>query len=77
MDYPAVVVPAGHVSTELDREAAQGEYTPRNELDAWNWALRDAPGMEGMPVDVQIVGRRLEEEVVLGAAGIVDQVLKK
>lgn len=73
VDYPAVVIPAGSVDRDVDSEV--GEYTPRNELDEWNWGLFDGESMHGMPVGVQIVGRRLMEEKVLGAARVVDDVI--
>ena len=78
IDYPAVVLPAGHVSKELDSEAAQtmGSYQPRNPLDEWNWNTFDVDAMDGMPIGVQVVARRLQEEKVLGAAKAIDKILK-
>jgi Asp-tRNA(Asn)/Glu-tRNA(Gln) amidotransferase A subunit family amidase len=78
VDYPAVVIPAGHVSKELDSDAADsmGSYQPRNALDEWNWNLFDVEAMDGMPVGVQLVARRLQEEKVLGAAKVVDEILR-
>jgi amidase len=79
VDYPAVVLPAGRVSKDLDGEAAgnMGDYAPRNALDEWNWKLFDMDIMDGMPIGVQVVGRRLMEEKVLGAAKAIDEVLKR
>jgi amidase len=78
VDYPAVVLPAGHVSKELDSEAAgsMGLYRPRNAFDEWNWNLFDADTMNGMPIGIQVVARRLQEEKVLGAAKAIDDILK-
>ncbi|KAJ4338348.1 hypothetical protein N0V95_008084 [Ascochyta clinopodiicola] len=78
VDYPAVVIPAGHVSRELDGEASakMDAYEPRNPLDEWNWNLFDLDAMHGMPIGVQIVARRLNEERALGAAKAIDHVLK-
>ncbi|KAF2026113.1 acetamidase [Setomelanomma holmii] len=78
VDYPAVVVPAGQVSKELDNEPTKdmGSYQPRNALDEWNWNLFDAEAMDGMPMGVQIVARRLQEEKALGAAKVVDELLR-
>ncbi|KAF2650078.1 amidase signature enzyme [Lophiostoma macrostomum CBS 122681] len=78
VDYPAVVVPAGRVEKRIDGEAVaeMGRYTPRNELDRWTWELFDLERMEGMPIGVQIVARRLEEEKVLGAAKMVHGILR-
>lgn len=79
VDYPAVVLPGGQVSKELDSGAAKlmGEYQPRNALDEWNWNSFDLDAMDGMPVGVQVVARRLQEEKVLGAAKAIDRVLKR
>ncbi|KAI2479101.1 Amidase domain containing protein [Pyrenophora tritici-repentis] len=78
VDYPAVVLPAGQVSKELDGEAAglMGLYQPRNTLDEWNWNTFDLDAMDGMPIGVQIVSRRLQEEKALGAAKAIDTILK-
>jgi amidase len=79
VDYPAVVLPAGHVSTGLDSEAAENisAYRPRNALDEWNWNLFDVDTMNGMPIGIQVVARRLQEEKVLGAAKAIDDILKR
>lgn len=74
LDYTALSFPAGRVSRELDGEYLQ-EHTPRNAHDAWNWGLYDAAAMEGLPVGLQVVGRRFEEEKVLGAAGQIEKLL--
>lgn len=78
VDYPAVVIPAGEVSKELDSNAAttMNTYRPRNPLDEWNWNLFDVNAMDGMPIGVQVVARRLNEERVLGAARAIDSVLR-
>jgi Asp-tRNA(Asn)/Glu-tRNA(Gln) amidotransferase A subunit family amidase len=79
VDYPAVVLPAGQVSKDLDGEAAKkmSEYEPRNVMDDWNWQTFDLDTMDGMPIGVQIVARRLQEEKALGAATVIDSILKK
>lgn len=79
IDYPAVVIPAGQVSKELDGEAAMttDSYNPRNSLDEWNWRLFDVDAMHGMPVGLQIVARRLHEERALGAAKVIDSILRR
>ncbi|KAL0257417.1 hypothetical protein SLS55_008230 [Diplodia seriata] len=77
LDYSAVVLPAGAVDKTVDAKADVASYAPRNELDRWNWNLYDPEAMDGMPVGVQIVGRKLEEEKVLGAAKAIESVLRK
>lgn len=78
VDYPSVVIPAGQVSKELDSEAASTMHTyqPRNPLDEWNWSLFDVDAMDGMPIGVQVVARRLHEERALGAAKAIDNILR-
>jgi amidase len=67
LDYSAISFPAGKVTKGLDA-AELPEYEPRNPMDAWNWQLYDLDLMDGHDIGVQIIGRRLEEEKVLGAA---------
>lgn len=78
VDYPAVVLPAGKVSKDLDGVAAEemDSYQPRNALDEWNWKVFDIDTMDGMPMGVQVVARRLQEEKALGAARVIDDILK-
>jgi Asp-tRNA(Asn)/Glu-tRNA(Gln) amidotransferase A subunit family amidase len=41
-----------------------------------NWNLYDAEKVDGYPVNLQIIGKKLEEEKVLGAATIVEKIWK-
>jgi Asp-tRNA(Asn)/Glu-tRNA(Gln) amidotransferase A subunit family amidase len=52
-------------------------YVPRNELDGWNWKLYDGDAVDGYPVNLQIIGKKLEEEKVLGAASVIERVWKE
>lgn len=78
VDHPSVVIPAGEVSKELDGAAVadMATYQPRNPLDEWNWSLFDVDTMDGMPIGVQVVARRLQEEKALGAAKAIVDILK-
>ncbi|KAF2498654.1 acetamidase [Lophium mytilinum] len=76
LDYTALSLAAGNVSKELDPSMDSiSPYEGRNEIDKWNWSLYDVEAMDGMKVNVQIVGRRLEEEKVLGIAAVVEKLL--
>ncbi|KAL2840366.1 amidase signature domain-containing protein [Aspergillus pseudodeflectus] len=72
LDYPAVSFPVDQVRKEVDTK--RDDYQPRNELDAWNWGLYDPNTMNGHPVSLQVIGKRLEEEKVLGAANAIERV---
>lgn len=74
LDYTALSFPAGKASKILDRELPQG-YSPRNPHDAWNWERYDPEMMDGHFVGLQIVGRKFEEEKVLGVAKQFEQIL--
>lgn len=73
LDYPALTIPVDKVRAEVD-DLPEEPYQPRNELDAWNWSLYDVKAMEGHPVGVQIIGQKLNEEKVLGAASAVERI---
>ena len=80
LDYTAAVLPAGKVDKTLDsrkNEPSTAKYVPRNKLDEWNWGLYDPESMDGLPLSVQIVGRRLEEEKVLGAAAVIESIMRR
>ncbi|KAK5209518.1 hypothetical protein LTR99_007721 [Exophiala xenobiotica] len=75
LDYPALSFPAGQVEASKDL-AGPADYEPRNDYDAWNWKLYNPETMDGHPVGLQIVGRRFEEEKVLGVAAVMDKLMK-
>lgn len=73
LDYSALSFPAGQVDKTLDK--LDEPYQPRNPIDEWNWQQYDAEMMDGHPVSLQIVGRKLEEEKILGAAVVLENIL--
>lgn len=74
LDYTALAFPVTTVSAEKD-PIPSTPYEPRGEMDEWNWNLYDPITMDGHPVGLQLVGRRFEEEKVLGAAKVIEKVL--
>ncbi|KAL1980862.1 hypothetical protein VTN96DRAFT_3397 [Rasamsonia emersonii] len=78
LDYPAITFPVDMVRPEKDRLPEDAPaYTPRNELDAWHWSLYNPEQMAGHPVNLQVIGRKLEEEKVLGAVSVIEKVWKE
>lgn len=67
LDYPALSFPAGRVDKRIDVDLQPG-YVARNDADAWNQRLYDLESMDGLHIGLQVVGRKFEEEKVLGAA---------
>lgn len=75
LDYTALTFPVDQVRAGQDTLPGQ-PFTPRNPLDEWNWNLYDAEKVDGYPVNLQIIGKKLEEEKVLGAATIIEKIWK-
>lgn len=88
VDYTALAVPFGTFSQDpcpegrlpaihagVARQEYMEYYVPRNDLDKWNHGLYDPQLMDGLPVGLQIVGRRFEEEKVLGVANVLEKLV--
>lgn len=74
LDYAAMTFPVGQV--RADQDAMSQPYEARNELDAWNWGLYDLECVKGYPVNLQIIGKKFEEEKVLGACMAIERIWK-
>lgn len=78
LDYPALVIPGGKVS-QVDVGTAF-EKSPRNELDGWNRTVweshKDEMASLELPVGVQLICRKLEEEKLLAAGEQLDRLLR-
>jgi len=74
LDYTALSFPAGKVDKNIDTKQGESDV-PRNDLDAWNQKQYDLETMHGHNIGLQLVGRKFEEEKVLGAAQQVEQLL--
>ena len=75
LDYTAMSFPVSTVSKEID-DPTTGGYEPRGPLDKWNNDLYNLDTMAGHPINLQVVGRKLEEEKVLGAAQVIEAAWK-
>lgn len=65
LDYTAGVMPITHVDKTLDKLPAGFNIKKLNGIAQGAYKHYDAEKMHGLPVGVQVVGRRLEEEKVL------------
>lgn len=70
LDYPAITFPVDVVRPD---DIVQEKHIPRNDLDAFNWNLYDPAQLAGHPINLQVVGQKLEEEKVLGAATVIEK----
>ncbi|EPQ53515.1 amidase signature enzyme [Gloeophyllum trabeum ATCC 11539] len=73
LDYPAGVMPVTRVDRELD--SLDPKFRPRNVIEAGAYKLYDAEKMHGLPVGVQMVGRRLQEEKVMEGMKLIQRLL--
>ncbi|TFY56752.1 hypothetical protein EVJ58_g7443 [Rhodofomes roseus] len=74
LDYTAGVLPVTHVDRARD---ALGSFKPRNAIERGQYKMYDADKMHGLPVGVQVVGRRLQEEKVLAGLKLVQGLLEE
>jgi Asp-tRNA(Asn)/Glu-tRNA(Gln) amidotransferase A subunit family amidase len=75
LDYAAGVLPVTRVDKDLD-QLPQG-FKPKNRIERGAFGHYNATKMHGLPVGVQVVGQRLEEEKVLRAMEVVEDALHK
>lgn len=79
LDYCAGVVPVTYVDQTVDRLPANfkhsREYAQMNDVARGVYSLYDPSAMHGLPVAVQVVGQRLEEEKVLAGMAEVERAL--
>lgn len=70
-DRPCVVFPVTHVDPSLDAKSAlSAPYTIPGIPDAEFWERYDPQRWAGLPVNLQIVGKRLQDEELLGLARV-------
>lgn len=65
LDYSAGVIPVTHVDKAKDGLPDDFKMKDLNGVARGAYMYYDADAMHGLPVGVQIIGRRLEEEKVL------------
>lgn len=75
LDYTAGVLPVTHVDKTLDKLPQAFSIKKLNGVAQGAYKHYDAERMHGLPVGVQVVGRRLEEEKVLVMMKIVEEAL--
>ncbi|KAI0764752.1 hypothetical protein C8Q74DRAFT_1219704 [Fomes fomentarius] len=81
LDYSAgvpvmPVMPVMHVHKELDGLNSK-EFKPRNVIERDMYKMYDATRMHGLPVGVQVAGKRLEEEKVLEGMKLINGILRE
>ncbi|PMD20822.1 amidase signature enzyme [Hyaloscypha hepaticicola] len=75
LDYTCGILPITHVDKALDQLPSDFSIKKLNGVAQGAYKLYDATAMHGLPVAVQIVGQRLEEEKVLAVMQRVEDAL--
>lgn len=68
-------MPVTHVDKEKDELSDDFDMSELNGIAQGAYKLYDAEAMHGLPVGVQVIGRRLEEEKVLAIMQRVEDAL--
>lgn len=80
LDYPAGVLPVDFVDKDIDRLQegffSSAEYNSMNSVAKGAYSVYDSETMHGLPLGIQVVGRRLEEEKVLEGMKVIEAALK-
>lgn len=82
LDYSAGVIPVSHVDPAKDSLPAPYKKVLKglgsnNAIAKGAWMHYDAVKMAGLPTAIQVVGRRWQEEKVLGCMAVVEQALEE
>ncbi|KAI4216521.1 MAG: hypothetical protein LQ351_001010 [Letrouitia transgressa] len=77
LDYTSGVIPVTHVDKALDQLPARFDFNKLNGVAKGAYKHYDANAMHGLPVGVQVVGQRLQEEKILTAMQRVEDALEK
>ena len=77
MDYTCGIIPVTHVDKALDQLPAGFAYAKLNGVARGAYKLYDANQMHGLPVAIQVVGQRLQEEKVLTVMQRIEDALEK
>ncbi|EHY60683.1 hypothetical protein HRR83_000452 [Exophiala dermatitidis] len=75
LDYSAVNFPSG-VAVDKNQDTVPADFSPLSELDKEINSEYNPAAVDGMPVGLQIIGRRLEEEKTLEMTGAILDALK-
>lgn len=69
------MLPITHVDKVIDKLGPM--FKARNTIEKGSYKMYDSAAMHGLPIGVQIIGRRLEEEKVMEGMKIIQSLLKQ
>ncbi|KAK2596552.1 hypothetical protein N8I77_013437 [Diaporthe amygdali] len=75
LDLPSVVLPSG-LRCDKNVDIRDETYQPRSDVDGEEWRSYDPELFHGVPIAVQLAGKRFKDEEVLAAAKLLDDAIK-
>jgi len=75
LDMPAVAFPVTFVDAKKDQ--AKGKPNLFDDKDERSWSRYNPELTNGLPVGLQVIGRRWQDEMVLGMAEVIEEALRK
>ncbi|KAH8654967.1 amidase signature domain-containing protein [Tricladium varicosporioides] len=73
LDYPAIVFPVTKVDPELDVKDLN--YVPKNDIDCWYYNNYNAEQQRNVPVALQIVAKKMEDEKTVQSLKIIKNLI--
>ena len=70
------MLPVTHVDKELDRLPSDFDLAGLNGIARGSYMHYNATKMDGLPVGVQVVGQKLQEEKVLAVMEVIERCLR-
>lgn len=77
LDYPAGIIPVGRVDSKLDKLPSSFDYKKLSYPAKITYDIYDPVAMEGLPISLQIVTKRYQDEKALKAMEFTADALKK
>lgn len=76
LDLPGVVFPSGGRFNPAEFPATEA-YEPRNAVEKDVWGMWNPETFRGAPINLQLIGRRHNEEKVLAMLDVVEKAMKE
>lgn len=76
VDWPAISLPLG-MQSDKDIDHRHKDFTPFSEEDARLNALYDPDRFHGLPLSVQLIGRRFQDEKLLATAELIHPIINE
>lgn len=77
LDVPSLVIPIAGEYADPNKDSKDLSYEPINDWDKENYEIYDAEAFSGIPLNIQLVGKRYLEEELIAIGEIVDSAVNR